>query len=90
MLGKTQEIDETNKENFRNASMAHILAISGMHITYIIIGVNLTINKLLGKRKTQILTIIILIFYLFLTNFFSISNKSCNNGSIDDNSKINL
>lgn len=69
MLGKTQEIDETNKENFRNASMAHILAISGMHITYIIIGVNLTINKLLGKRKTQILTIIILIFYLFLTNF---------------------
>ena len=69
MLGKTQEIDETNKENFRNASMAHILAISGMHITYIIIGVNLTINKILGKRKTQILTIIILIFYLFLTNF---------------------
>ena len=69
MLGKTQEIDETNKENFRNASMAHILAISGMHITYIIIGVNLTINKLLGKRKTQIVTIITLIFYLFLTNF---------------------
>ena len=69
MLGKTQEIDETNKENFRNASMAHILAVSGMHITYIIIGVNLTINKLLGKRKTQILTIITLIFYLFLTNF---------------------
>lgn len=69
ILGKTDGIEEEIKQNFRNASMSHILAISGMHVSYLLIGIKIAFNKSLGKRKTNIISIIFLIFYMFLTNF---------------------
>lgn len=69
ILGDKTDIDEEIQENFRNASMSHILAVSGMHITYVILGINLIFKNKLGKRLTNILSIIILIFYMFITNF---------------------
>ena len=61
--------DETTQENFKNASMAHVLADSGMHEAKLIIGINIVYKKALGKRNTYILSIFILIFYMFITNF---------------------
>lgn len=69
ILGDKTNIEDNIQENFRNASMSHILAISGMHITYIILGINFVFSKLIGKRKTYILCIFTLIFYMFITNF---------------------
>lgn len=69
ILGEKSNIDEEIQENFRNASMAHILAISGMHITYVLIGINILFKKKLGKRKTNIISIVILVIYMFITNF---------------------
>ena len=51
MLGYKNDIDENTQNNFRNASMAHILAVSGMHISYVILGINLIFKRILGKRK---------------------------------------
>lgn len=69
ILGDKQDIDEETQENFRNASMSHILAVSGMHVAYVILGINLIFKGLIGKRNTNILNIIILILYMFITNF---------------------
>lgn len=69
MLGYKNDISEEIQENFRNASMAHILAVSGMHISYIVLGINITFKKIIGKKYTYILSILILIFYMFITNF---------------------
>ena len=69
LLGYKTDIEEELQENFRNASMAHILAVSGMHVTNIILGVNIILKKLIGKRKTNIFCIVILMFYMFITNF---------------------
>lgn len=69
ILGDKQDIDEEIEENFRNASMSHILAVSGMHVAYVILGINLIFKGLIGKRNTNILNIIILILYMFITNF---------------------
>lgn len=69
MLGYKKDVSEDIQENFRNASMSHILAVSGMHISYIILGINLIFKKILGKKYTYILSIFILIFYMFITNF---------------------
>ena len=69
ILGNKTDIDENTQENFKNASMAHVLAISGMHIAYVILGINILFKKILGKRNTYIFSIIILIFYMFITNF---------------------
>lgn len=69
ILGYKNNIADDTQENFRNASMAHILAVSGMHIAYVILGINMLLKNLLGKRKTYILSICILVFYMFITNF---------------------
>ena len=69
VLGYKTDIDETTQENFKNASMAHVLAVSGMHVAYVILGINIVFKKALGKRNTYILSIFILIFYMFITNF---------------------
>lgn len=69
LLGDTSKIDEELQENFRISNISHILAVSGMHISYIILGVNLLLKKAVGKRNTRIVIIIVLILYMFITGF---------------------
>ncbi|MCI8618229.1 MAG: DNA internalization-related competence protein ComEC/Rec2 [Clostridia bacterium] len=69
MLGNKKDITQELQENFTNASMSHILAVSGMHVAFIILGTNIIFNKIIGKRKTNLLNIFILIIYMFITNF---------------------
>lgn len=69
ILGDTSKIEKDIQENFRTANISHILAVSGMHTSYIIIGLNLVFKNFLGKRKTKYTIIIFLSFYMFLTGF---------------------
>ncbi len=69
LLGETEDIQEEVKENFQTANISHVLAISGMHIGYLIIGVQQLLKNRIGKKRTKIITIIILIFYAFMTGF---------------------
>ncbi len=69
LLGETEDISEEAQEKFRISNISHILAISGMHISYIVIGIQLLLQKMIGKHKSKIITIIILIIYTFITGF---------------------
>ena len=69
ILGYKTDINKEIQEDFKNASMSHILAVSGMHITYLILGVNLIFKNKIGKRIIHILSIVILIIYMFITRF---------------------
>ncbi len=69
ILGKTDNMDKMIKENFRNANMSHILAVSGMHVTYLLMGINIALKKVIGKKLTNIISILFLIFYMCITNF---------------------
>lgn len=69
ILGNKTDIDEQTQDDFRNASMSHILAISGMHVAYVLLGINFIFKKLFGRKNTEIISIFILIFYMFITNF---------------------
>ena len=71
LLGDTNYIPEDIIENFRNIGIAHILAISGMHIAYLISISSFISTKLFGRRKAYIFTIFILILYTFITGFSS-------------------
>ena len=46
LLGNKNSIDENTKEVFQNSSLAHILAISGLHINYI----EFILRKILQKN----------------------------------------
>lgn len=69
VLGDKTYIDQSIQENFKNANMAHILAVSGMHVTYMILGINIILKNIIGKKLTNIVSIIILLLYMFITNF---------------------
>lgn len=50
LLGDTNDISNEIKEKFRDSSLSHILAISGMHITYIIVIINFSLRKINSKK----------------------------------------
>lgn len=69
MLGDTEKIDESIREDFSQSNISHVLAVSGMHISYIIILITNTTQKVLGKRKSKIISSCVLLMYMFITGF---------------------
>ena len=65
------------KDNFKNSSMSHVLAISGMHVAYVILGVQFILDKLINSRKLKnYITIGILGFFVIITGRSSIMHES--------------
>lgn len=69
ILGDNTKIDEDIKEMFSKNSISHMLAVSGTHVSYIIMFVSAIFNKkLFGKKGLNTLTIISLIIFMIITN----------------------
>lgn len=68
LIGDTQNIDEDTVNDFKNSSLAHLLAVSGQHVSYIIIAVGfaLKVSKM-GKRGSYFVSIVIIILFVILT-----------------------
>lgn len=71
LLGDLGDIKEDIKENYQSIGISHLMAISGMHVSIIILIINFFVKK--SKNKNAIV-FLFLVFYLFLTNY-SISLK---------------
>ena len=69
LLGDISEIDDGIQEEFKISNLSHILAVSGMQVNYIIFAVEWVCSKIVGKRNSKILTIVILILYMAITGF---------------------
>lgn len=69
IFGDSSDIEKEIQENFRISSISHVLAVSGMHVSYLVIGIQLFLKSIIGKRKTRFITIVFLIFYMFITGF---------------------
>ena len=68
LIGETEDISKETKEDFKNSNLAHMLAISGTHTTYVIIMVGGILNKkIIGIKKQKILTIVMIIIFMNLT-----------------------
>ena len=68
-VGNMDFIEEDIQEQFRNAGLLHVLAVSGTHMTYLILGTGMMFKNLFGKRKTYYLSIFIILFYILITGF---------------------
>jgi len=70
LIGDTSRIDEKLEDDFRNSSLLHILAVSGTHVNYIILSLVYLNSKLnISKKLGRIITIIVLILFMFLVGF---------------------
>ena len=77
MLGDTSEICDETKNDFSESNISHVLAVSGMHVSYIILLVTKSTQKILGKRNSKITASIILIIYMFITGFSVSVVRAC-------------
>ena len=68
LLGDKEDLSEKIEENFKNSNLTHMLAVSGAHISYILLGLNILLNRL-GRKFYKQMTIIFLFFFMALTNF---------------------
>ena len=69
MLGYTEQMQDNIKDDFSRSNISHVLAVSGMHISYIILLITNSTQKVFGKRKSKIIASIVLIIYMFITGF---------------------
>lgn len=68
IIGDKDELDAKIEEDFKNSNLTHMLAVSGAHISYVILGLNLMLKKT-SNRFRKIFMICFLIFFVGVTNF---------------------
>lgn len=67
-IGDKSNLGKEVIEKYRDASLSHVLAISGAHFSYIILCLKLLDKKLRRKRLGQAITLIGILFFIELTN----------------------
>lgn len=45
LLGDTSDIESDIKEDFRKCNLSHMLAVSGAHLSYLVLGINTVLSK---------------------------------------------
>ena len=66
LLGDSSSIEEEQKNLVSEANLSHILAISGMHVSYVILGLGNVLKKI-SNRKSKYFLIVFLIFFAQFT-----------------------
>lgn len=70
LIGNTDLIEDDVVENFNKSNISHVLAVSGTHISFIIIFVGAILNKFFKTYKIKkIILIIILLLFLYIIGF---------------------
>ena len=67
LIGNKEQLDDEIIQDFSKANISHILAISGLHISYIILFSTFVFNKLIGKHYSKLLTSIAIFIYMNIT-----------------------
>ena len=70
IFGDTGVIDGNIKDIYQNTGIAHLLAVSGLHVSAIVFVLTFLLKKMKVSHKTQLLIIsIFLLFYAYVCNF---------------------
>ena len=78
LLGKDEGIEQGIKENFAKASFSHILAVSGLHVVCVITILGFLLSKgKIGRRKIKVITLLVLAFFVLLTNHTPSVRRAC-------------
>lgn len=67
VLGDKYELDIKTKEEYQKNGIAHLLAISGLHISLVGMAVYKLIRKYIGIMKASVISIAVIIMYLIMT-----------------------
>ena len=78
LIGNKENLENNIKEDFRKSNLSHMLAVSGAHISYIIMAVGFLISKIkINKKIGKVLTIILLLFFILITGSSASVTRAC-------------
>ena len=78
LIGDDNELSKSVKEDFQNSSLSHILAVSGMHVSFVIMFVTVALSKLNSPKKiSRTICISFLVFFIFLTGETPSVKRAC-------------
>lgn len=78
LIGNKDNLSKDVQESFRNSNLSHMLAVSGAHVTYVILGITFILKKSKTNKKiSKIITIILLILFIFLTGGTPSVTRAC-------------
>lgn len=70
LIGDDEYIDKDTMNYFKVSNLYHILAVSGAHISYIILGMTFLLNKICPNKKLiYMLTILSLLFFMGMIGY---------------------
>ena len=70
LLGNRAGLSDSVKSDFSRIGISHLIAISGMHVSFICVAIISLLRKFgIGKRTASVFVILAMIFYMFLTGF---------------------
>lgn len=78
LLGDKDKLSEDIQESFKTSNLSHMLAVSGTHVSYIILGLTYVLqNSIIGKKNGKIVCIIFLLAFMAITNFTPSVTRAC-------------
>ncbi len=78
LIGNKEKLTNEIEESFRNSNLSHMLAVSGAHVAYVILGITFILKIIkTNKRFSKIVTIILLILFIFLTGGTASVTRAC-------------
>lgn len=78
LIGNKENLSEDVQQSFRNSNLSHILAVSGAHVTYVILGITIILKKSkINKKISKVITIILLIIFVILTGGTPSVTRAC-------------
>ena len=76
IIGNKNDLDEDVSSVFSDAGLSHLIAISGMHTVYVAY-IALIFKKLIGKRNSYYIVIIVLFIFCNITNNSESVYRAC-------------
>lgn len=78
LLGDKDKLSEDIQESFKTSNLSHMLAVSGAHVSYIILELTYVLqNSIIGKKNGKIVCIIFLLAFMAITNFTPSVTRAC-------------
>lgn len=69
LLGDRSHLSDAEREGYNQSGAGHLLAISGMHVSVLAGFIAWLLDRILGRRGSYVLTLLLLLFYGALIGF---------------------
>ncbi len=67
LIGETADVSDETIENFQEAGILHLLAVSGANVAMVIIICNFILSKIIGRNMCDYISIILIILFILVS-----------------------